>query len=64
MYCKLCGEEITSFELLIVDGVVQGPVCREGYECYPERKVTRRIPAPAFGKMVMVHKIAARYVAS
>jgi hypothetical protein len=63
MYCKLCGRELNQYELLIVDGVVIGPVCRGGYECYPERKITR-IPAPAFGKMVMVHKIAARYVAS
>jgi hypothetical protein len=62
MYCKLCGRELNQYELLIIDGVVKGPVCREGYQCYEDYPV--RIPAPVFGKMVMVRKIAARYVAS
>ena len=57
MICKICGRELVTYDWLIQDGVVKGPVCHGGYDCYkPEHKVK-----PVSPKMVRVYEIAARF---
>ncbi|MBP2635007.1 MAG: hypothetical protein H6Q72_914 [Firmicutes bacterium] len=56
MKCLICGREPTTYDWLIIDGKVKGPVCHGGYDCYRPGKAK-----PVSPKMRKVRELAERF---